>query len=82
MFMSGKINMEDSVMITNLRHKDALIKADDSLRDALSTIDMGMPEDCLSIDLTNAYKYLGEITGESVQDDLIKKIFSQFCLGK
>ena len=82
MFMSGKINMEDSVMITNLRHKDALIKADDSLKDALSTIDMGMPEDCLSIDLTNAYKYLGEITGESVQDDLIKKIFSQFCLGK
>ncbi|NLM14087.1 MAG: tRNA uridine-5-carboxymethylaminomethyl(34) synthesis GTPase MnmE [Epulopiscium sp.] len=82
MFMSGKINMEESVMITNLRHKDALIKADDSLKDALSTIDMGMPEDCLSIDLTNAYKYLGEITGESVQDDLINKIFSQFCLGK
>lgn len=82
MFMSGKINIEESVMITNVRHKDALIKADNSLSDALSTVDMGMPEDCLSIDLTNAYKALGEITGESVQDDLIKKIFSQFCLGK
>lgn len=82
MFMTGKINMEESIMITNLRHKDALIKADECLKDALSTIDMEMPEDCLSIDLTNAYKYLGEITGESVQDDLIQKIFSQFCLGK
>ncbi|WP_058486395.1 tRNA uridine-5-carboxymethylaminomethyl(34) synthesis GTPase MnmE [Defluviitalea phaphyphila] len=82
MFIKGKITMNDSTIITNIRHKEALIKADSSLKNVLESINMGMPEDCLSIDLMNAYKYLGEITGESVEEDLINKIFSQFCLGK
>ncbi|NLK20582.1 MAG: tRNA uridine-5-carboxymethylaminomethyl(34) synthesis GTPase MnmE [Epulopiscium sp.] len=82
MFYTGQISMDDSVIITNVRHKNSLEKADISLKSVLESIDMGMPEDCLSIDLTNAYKDLGEITGQSVQEDLIKKIFSQFCLGK
>lgn len=41
-----------------------------------------MPVDFLSIDLSNAYNYLGEITGETIEEDLINKIFSEFCLGK
>ena len=43
---------------------------------------MGMPEDCWAIDLHSTYEHLSEITGDHVTDDVITKIFSQFCLGK
>lgn len=82
MFIEGYININESVMITNIRHKDALVKADNSLIDVIKSIDENMPVDCLSIDLSNAYNHLGEITGETIEEDLINKIFSEFCLGK
>ena len=49
---------------------------------AIDTINMRMPEDLVSIDLKQAYDNLGEITGDSIEEDLLDKIFSQFCLGK
>lgn len=82
MFFAGEINVKDDVFITNVRHKDALVKAKSSLETVLETIELEMPEDCLSIDLQSAYEYLGEITGETVGESIIHQIFSQFCLGK
>lgn len=68
--------------ITNLRHKEALIKALESLSAAVDTLKNVSAVDMASIDLKNAYLSLGEITGESTSEDIINKIFEKFCLGK
>lgn len=82
MFLAGQISSNDNVYITNVRHKDCLVRARLSLNEVLNTVYMRMPEDCMSIDLQKAYEILGEITGQSVEEDLIDRIFSEFCLGK
>jgi tRNA modification GTPase len=82
MFFNGVINYNDEVYITNVRHKDALERTVKSLELVLNSINMGMPEDCYSIDLKNSFEYLGEILGESVGEGIIDQIFSRFCLGK
>lgn len=81
-FLLGEIDVNENTYITNVRHKDALIKAEESLNNVLESIDMGMPEDCFAIDLKSCHEHLGEITGDSVSDSIIDQIFSQFCLGK
>ncbi len=82
MFLSGNIDFNDEVYITNARHKSALIDAKQSLSQVIMSIEAGMPEDFFSIDLMNAYVKLGLIIGESVEDDLVNEIFSKFCMGK
>ena len=82
MFFHGKLSMNDEVYITNLRHKQALTEAEQSLEQVLSSIDRNMPEDFLSIDLMAAYEQLGTILGESLDDDLANEIFDKFCMGK
>lgn len=82
MFLGGKIDTSNEVFITNVRHKNALVRANESLQEVLDTIEMQMPEDCMSIDLQKAYQILGEITGEAMDEDIIDRIFSEFCLGK
>lgn len=82
MFLSGIIEQEDEILITTMRHKDALIEANESLLQVLNSIEHEMPEDFLSIDLMNAYRCLGKIIGEEVEDDLVTEIFSKFCMGK
>ena len=82
MFLSGDIDFNDEVMITNIRHKAALKEALDSLELVERSIDDGMPEDFFSIDLMNAYEQLGTIIGEALEDDLVNEIFSRFCMGK
>ena len=82
MFFHGKLSMNDEVYITNLRHKQALAEAEQSLEQVLSSIDRNMPEDFLSIDLMAAYEQLGTILGESLDDDLANEIFDKFCMGK
>ena len=82
MFFHGKLSMNDEVYITNLRHKQALAEAEQSLEQVLSSIDRNMPEDFLSIDLMAAYEQLGTIFGESLDDDLANEIFDKFCMGK
>ena len=81
-FIRGEINFNDEVYISNLRHKEALVKAFDSLTKVRESIDAGMPEDFYSIDLMDAYQLLGSITGETLGEDLVNEIFSKFCLGK
>ena len=70
------------IYITNVRHKTAIQEALSSLSMVLQSIEDGMPEDFFSIDLMNAYEVLGSIIGESVGEDLINTIFSDFCMGK
>ena len=82
MFFHGEITFNDQVYITNMRHKEALIDAKQSLSMVQRSIDDCMPEDFLSIDLMNAYASLGKIIGEEVGEDLVNEIFSKFCMGK
>lgn len=82
MFLAGEINFNDQLIITNVRHKAALMSCKESLNMVISSIESGMPEDFLTIDLMDAYKYLGSIIGEAVEDDLVDKIFEKFCMGK
>ena len=78
----GKIAQSGGAVITNMRHKTALIKASDALKNAASAIDNGMPADIASIDINDAISALGEITGETVSDDIVNAIFHEFCVGK
>jgi tRNA modification GTPase len=82
MFSHGKIDMNEQVTITNIRHKEALNDAKDSLILVKQSLADDMPEDFYSIDLMNAYTSLGLIIGEEVEDDLVQEIFSKFCMGK
>ncbi len=82
MFFEGNLFFNDEVYITNMRHKNALSEALESLKLVLQSIEDGMPEDFFSIDLMNAYETLGSITGEAAGEDLIDTIFSDFCMGK
>ena len=82
MFFGGQIRNNEEIIITNLRHKEALMNAHESLLQVKKSIENNMPEDFYSIDLMNAYSSLGFIIGEEVEEDLINKIFSEFCMGK
>ena len=82
MFFHGDIIYNDEVYITNMRHKEALQDAYDSLIQVCKSIEDRMPEDFFTIDLMSAYERLGLIIGESVEDDLVNEIFSKFCMGK
>ncbi|MGI6777187.1 MAG: tRNA uridine-5-carboxymethylaminomethyl(34) synthesis GTPase MnmE [Acetivibrionales bacterium] len=82
LFMKGGINPNSEYLVTNIRHKDAIDKALDSINEALKAFESKMPLDLVTIDIKNAAEFLGQITGESVSEDVMHEIFSRFCLGK
>lgn len=82
LFFEGIINIDDNILISSERNKISLFNAIKSLENVIDTIEAKMPEDFISIDLMESYKYLGEIIGDSIEEDIIDKIFSEFCLGK
>ena len=82
LFFQGKIGNDQEVMITNMRHKQALSESLLSLQEVKNSLINQMPEDFYSIDLMNAYASLGRIIGEEIDDDLVTEIFSKFCMGK
>lgn len=82
LFFKGIENSQSTVMVTNARHIALLKKAQNSLDSVLEGISSGMPVDLVQIDMTEAWNLLGEITGESYEDELLDQLFSQFCLGK
>ena len=82
MFFEGKLKQNNELVVTNLRHKEALQDALNSLKLVERSIEDGMPEDFYSIDLTSAYASLGKIIGEEVDEDVVNEIFSKFCMGK
>ena len=80
--LAGKMLHSSSVLVTSARHQEALRRAVEHLRAALLPLEQGLPLDFVSIDLRVAYDILGEITGETASDDLLDRIFSEFCIGK
>ena len=82
MVYSGSVRQNDSLMVTNVRHKNLLEQAKSSLADAQSMTAAREAMDFIEVDLKSAYDSLGEITGETVSDDIINEVFSRFCLGK
>lgn len=78
----GRISPGEGVLVSNLRHKEALKRARRSVQEARNTMVQGLPEDLLTVDLKAALDALGEITGETVDDEVVNQIFSQFCIGK
>ncbi|MBI2844142.1 MAG: tRNA uridine-5-carboxymethylaminomethyl(34) synthesis GTPase MnmE [Armatimonadetes bacterium] len=80
--LGGKVDSVEAVIVTNLRHKQALTAAKESINNALDTIRRGMEIDLTSVDLVAARLSLGEITGDTASEDLIDRIFEEFCIGK
>ncbi|MCF8010179.1 MAG: tRNA uridine-5-carboxymethylaminomethyl(34) synthesis GTPase MnmE [Clostridiales bacterium] len=80
--LGERVDSINSLFISNIRHKDILEKANKHLLDVIDGIENHVPVDLLAIDVREAWQILGEITGESVSEDLIDNIFKNFCVGK
>lgn len=78
----GKTLSSDAILVSNPRHKACIEQAIRHIDQALHGIDTQIPDDFVTIDLTSALNTLGEITGETVTDELLETIFSNFCIGK
>lgn len=78
----GKAGLVESQVLCDARQGEILRQAMVLLNETLNTIDLGMSEDFIVIDLRSAWEKLGEITGETLEDDIVDQIFSQFCIGK
>ena len=73
---------ENDVVVTNLRHYEALVKALDAVRRVKEGLEIGVSSDFISQDIRECMFYLGEITGQISTDEILKNIFSKFCIGK
>ena len=82
MFELEQITPDNEVTITNIRHKELIAEALNNVQSAKSSIKENIPIDIVSINLKEAMQDLGKITGDNVEEDVIKEIFSKFCLGK
>ncbi len=82
LFFGGQTADKDASYVSNTRHIALLDQAVHSLSEVIQGIEMGMPVDLVQIDMTRCWDALGEVVGDSVQDELITQLFSQFCLGK
>jgi tRNA modification GTPase len=78
----ARATANDEALVTNTRHRDALRRTAEHLSGALETLQQGLPLDFVAIDLHGAANALGEITGETATEDLLERIFHDFCLGK
>ena len=82
MFNLNQITADNGVLITNVRHKNLIQNAIEHTKEAKKSLNSGMPIDIISINIKEILEDLSEITGENVSEDIIKEIFSKFCLGK
>lgn len=82
MFNNDKFSLENDVIITSERHKSLLVKAKQAVNNSISIVEDNMPIEIITIEIRNAMKYLGEIVGTNVSEEVIKTIFQKFCLGK
>lgn len=82
MFNLNEINLDNELIITNIRHQDLINKAIESTRMAIEDLKINMPIDVVAINIKQILEHLGEITGDNVSEDIIKSIFAKFCLGK
>lgn len=81
-FNLNEISLDNENIITNLRHKNLIDNAIKSTKEAIESLENNMPVDIIAINIKDILEELGKITGESVSEDIIKEIFSKFCLGK
>lgn len=81
-FDLGRIETNEEIVIVNQRHKELLEKSYNSIMDAICEVDKNLGVDIAEINIKNAARYLGEILGQEVTNDIINKIFEKFCLGK
>ena len=82
LFKLNEININNEVIITNIRHLDLIRRAKENVENAINTINSNMPIDIISINIKDIIDCLNSITGESTSEDIINDIFSKFCLGK
>ena len=82
MFNINSINLDNDILITNVRHKNIISKAIKTIKKAKEQVNMSMPIDIITIYVNDALENLNEITGEVVTEEIINDIFSKFCLGK
>lgn len=82
LFFKGDISKNEEVLLTNARHKNLVDRSIHAIDQALSSFDMGMPLDMVTIDIKNSAEYIGQITGESIDEAVMHNIFSRFCIGK
>ncbi|MBI3291243.1 MAG: tRNA uridine-5-carboxymethylaminomethyl(34) synthesis GTPase MnmE [Elusimicrobia bacterium] len=80
--MGGTIAPHDGVLVTNVRHQDALRRAQDALQRASTAASQEAFEECVALELRNALDALGEIIGATTTEDFLQAIFSTFCIGK
>ncbi len=82
LFNKGSLRLNDEILLTNIRHKSMIDKCMISIDSALSAYEGGMPLDMITIDIKDAAYYIGQITGESVNEQVLNEIFKRFCIGK
>lgn len=82
MFQFGEIEIGKDIILTNIRHKNQIHKAQESIEKAIDAVKCGMPIDIIAVQIKQALEDLGSITGDNVSEDIIQSIFSKFCLGK
>ena len=82
LFNLNEINLDNEILITNIRHKNIISKSLENVNKAKEALEINMPIDIITIYIKEILEDLGEITGEVVTEDIINEIFSKFCLGK
>lgn len=82
MYDLGEISQNDAVIVTNMRHLEALLGAAEALNRAESAIGSGLPQDLAALDIYEAIDCLGKITGDTVSEEIVAEIFKSFCVGK
>jgi len=82
LFQLNEINLDNEIVITNIRHKNLITKAIENVKKTKENIEKKMPLDIIAIFIKDILEDLGNITGEVVSEDIINEIFSKFCLGK
>lgn len=82
MFYSGEVEIYNNTMVTNVRHKDLLLKSQENISQAINDIRYKVPIDCIEVDLKSTWEHLGGISGDTIDEDILDKIFREFCIGK
>ena len=80
--LAGNVVHSESILVTSTRHQEALRRTAEHLQASLASLEQALPLDFVSIDLRAGYNALGEVTGETANEDLLDKVFSEFCIGK
>jgi len=78
----GRVLPRDGAMVSNVRHRNQLVKAREHLREAQEAINLGFTPELVAIDIRAAWEAVGEINGSVITEDIVDKIFADFCIGK